>query len=180
MIQIRELTEQEKKEAVGFMEWVSKMTYEEFEKWKKQHSWWMQTLLNWCRIRKDYPELNTIRETKFVLPDKQKKRDKNDYEIRAKMSKNKAILAKDHLLDEFQAKEMTYKIIHYTKMWDDECITIAIPYTFGERLYNKFWWWIDVYKSQCPRMFEEIMKNYQKYDWTAEFISNAERLNRKY
>ena len=50
----------------------------------------MQTLLNWCRIRKDYPELNTIRETKFVLPDKQKKRDKNDYEIRAKMSKNKA------------------------------------------------------------------------------------------
>lgn len=180
MIQIRELTEQEKKEAVSFMEWIAQMTYEEFEQWKKENTWWSDLLLNWCRIRKDYPELNTIRETRFVMPDKQKKREKNDYEIRAKMSRNKAILANEHLLDENQANDMTYKIIHYNKLWWDECVTIAIPYTFWERLYNKFGWWIDVYKSQCPKMFDDIMKNYWKYDWTPEFISNAEKYNKRY
>ena len=180
MIQFKPITEQERKEAVNFMEWIAEMTYEEFEQWKKENTWWTEYLLNWCRIKKDYPELNTIRETRFVLPDKQKKRERNDYWIRAEMSKNKAILANKHLIDEWSAESMSYKIIHHYKFKDDESIIIAIPYTFGEKLFNKFWWAIEVYKSQCPKMYEEIMKNYCRYDWTYEFVSNAEHLNKRF
>ena len=87
---IRELTEQEKKDAVAFMQSASNMTYEEFNQFKKENTWWSDLLLNWCRIRKDYPELNTIRETRFVLPDKQKKWEANKNKILAEMSRKKA------------------------------------------------------------------------------------------
>jgi hypothetical protein len=70
-------------------------------------------LLNWCRIRKDYPELNTIRETRFVLPDKQKKREKNKKNIIAQMSKNKAMFISTNLIDEEEAKDIKFKLIHH-------------------------------------------------------------------
>lgn len=172
MIQIRELTEQEKKEAVSFFEWVAMLSYEEFEQRKKVNNWWVEYLLNWCRIRHNYPELNKIWEEKFVRPDREIKQSKKETEIVSQMSRNKAILVNEHLLDESQIKDIAYKIIHKYHTDTDESVMIAIPYTFWEWLFCKFWWSIEVYKSQCPKMYDEIIKNYWKYDWTPEFKSN--------
>lgn len=175
---IKELTEKEKSEAVSFMEWVAQMTYEEFEQWKKENTWWTETLLNWCRIRKDYPELNTIRETRFVLPDKQKKREKNKKNIIAQMSKNKAMFISTNLIDEEEAKDIKFKLIHHDYAWWDEYITLAIPFTWTSLPVCKFGAWIQIYKSQCPELFTDLLTNTWRYDWTPECRSNAERYNK--
>lgn len=185
---IKELTEKEKKEAVSFMEWIAQMTYEEFEQWKKENTWWSDLLLNWCRIRKDYPELNTIRETRFVLPDKQKKRARNKSLILAEMSRKKAQFFAENLIpedeanavDENKEKRIRFRIIHHTKLKDDESVMLAIPFDSINLMVPKFWASVEVYKSQCPEFFEEILNTYKKYDWTALCSSNAEKYNKRY
>ena len=191
MLQIRELTEQDKKDAVEFMKSIANMTYEEFDSWKKENTWWFNLLLNWCRIRKDYPELNEIRETKFVLPDKQKKREANKNKILAEMSRKKAQFVKDHFISEndMEAKEtenwkeenkFRYRIIHYTKVEWDECLVLAIPYDAMNLMVPKFWASVEIYKSQCPEFFEEVKHTYKRYDWTAVCTSNAEKYNKRF
>ena len=177
-MKIRELTEEEKKQTVSFMEWIAQMTYEEFEQWKKENTWWTEILLNWCRIRKDYPELNTIRETRFVLPDKQKKRAKNKSALIAQMSKNKAMFISTHLIDENEAEKIKFKLIHHDYAGWDEYITLAIPFTWTSLPVCKFGAWIQIYKSQCPELFEDLLKNTWRYDWTGECRSNLEKYNR--
>jgi hypothetical protein len=56
--------------------------------------------LNWCRIRRDNPELNKIREEKFVLPDKRKRRERNKQNILAEMSRKKAQFITEHMIPE--------------------------------------------------------------------------------
>lgn len=184
----RELTEQDKKEAVSFMEWIAQMTYEEFEQWKKENTWWSDLLLNWCIIRKDYPELNTIRETRFVLPDKKKKREKNKNLILAEMSRKKAQFFADNLIPEEEInaeddkweKRIRFRIIHYTKLKDDECVMLAIPFDSVNLMIPKFWASVEIYKSQSPEFFNDILHTYKKYDWTAVCSSNAEKYNKRF
>lgn len=179
-MKIRELTEQEKKDAIAFMQSVSKMTYEEFAQWKKENTWWTELLLNWCRIRKDYPDLNTIRETRFVLPDRQKKYTKAKSEIIAQMSKNKAMFVSNNLIDEEEAKTIKFKLIHHDYVKWDEYIILAIPFSWTSLPVCKFGAWIQIYRSQCPELFDELLKNTWKFDWTPECRSNAEKYNKNF
>lgn len=175
---IKELTEEEKKEAVSFMESLSQMSYEDFEEWKKENTWRVDLLLNWCRIRKDYPELNQIRETKFVWPAKKKKYDKAKSNILAQMSKNKAIFISSNLIDEDEAKDIKFKLIHHNYVKGDEYIILAIPFSWMSLPVCKFGAWLQIYKSQCPEFFEELLHNMQRYDWVPECRSNAEKYNK--
>lgn len=178
---IRELTEQEKKDAVAFMKSASEMTYEEFAEWKKENTWWSDLLLNWCRIRKDYPELNTIWETKFVLPDKQKKWEANKNKIIAEMSRKKAQFIVEHFIPEEEAKrgDFKYRIIHHTKVKWDECLVLAIPFDAMGLMVPKFWASVEIYKSQCPSLFDETLKTFKRYDGTAVCTSYSERYNKR-
>lgn len=184
---IKELTEQEKKDAVNFMEWVVNMSYEEFEQWKKDNTWWMDYLLNWCRIRKDYPELNKIREEKFVLPDRRKRRERNKQNILAEMSRKKAQFITEHMIPESEVnriedwkKALTYRIIHHKKVYGDESLVLALPFDSINLMVPKFWAAVEFYKSQCPEFFEEVLNNFKKYDWSAIVQSNAEKYNKRF
>ena len=156
IFKIKQLTEQDRKEAIDFMQWATKMSYDEFEQWKKENVWWSALLINWCRIRHEYPELNKIWEEKFVRPDREKRFEENKNKILADMSKNKQNLIKEHLLDEFTAWKITYRIIHKEIYNWDYCITLWIPFDAPWVLANKFGATIQIFRSQCPDFYDEI------------------------
>lgn len=180
MIQIEQLTEKKIKEAVDFMKWVCELTYEEFEERKKENSWWSELLLNWCRIRHQYPELNEIWETKFISTAREDKHNKNKSKILAEMSRNKQNLVKEHLLGEMEAQRMTYRIIRKEFIAWDRCVTLAIPYDAPGLLANKFGATIQFSRKQCPELFDEVCDKYKQYDWSTEFTSNSDKYSKRF
>lgn len=174
---ITELTEKEKKEAVEFMESISHLSYDEFEEYKKTKSWRFNKLLNWCRIRKDYPELNTIWDTKFRWPALRLKQQKAWEEIKKKMAilKNKFIT--DNLIED-SFENVKYRKVHHGFANNDEYLIMAIPFCWSNPNLVKFGWWICLWKSECPWLFEHFMKNNEKFDWSADYQSKAEKYNK--
>lgn len=175
---LKELTEQDRKEAIDFMQWVTKMTHQEFEQRKKENIWRSTLVINWCRIRHEYPELNKIWEEVFVRPDREKRFEENKNKILADMSKGKQYLIKEHLLDENTANRITYRVIHKEIYNWDHCITLAIPFDAPWILANKFGASIQIFRSQCPDFFDEICEKYKRYDGSTEFSSNSDKYRR--
>jgi hypothetical protein len=83
-----------------------------------------------------------------------------------------------NLIDEEEAKDIKFKLIHHDYAWWDEYITLAIPFTWTSLPVCKFGAWIQIYKSQCPELFEDLLKNTWRFDWTPECRSNAEKYNK--
>ena len=179
---IRELTEKEKKDAVEFMKSVSNMTYDEFTQWKKENTWWSELLLNWCRIQNDYPELKKIWQERFVAPDREKRYEKNKKDKLSEMSWKKATFIAEHFIPENEVKNenFKYRIIHRTKVKNDECLVLAIPFDASSLMVPKFWASVEIYKSQCPEFYDEILEKYKEYDGTAVCTSYSEKYNKRF
>lgn len=169
-----DISEQEEKETLSFIEWVFELWYENFDQFKKENEWRWQLLLNWCRIGKKYPDYWERRQKEFVQPDREKKWIENEKKYKKDMSIAINKFIKEHLLNESDIKDVKYRIIHN----DDESVHVAIPYTWQNIATAKFWAWMIVYKKDCPSFFEEILKNYKKYDGDVVVYSNSAKYNR--
>lgn len=167
------ITDQQEKEAVNFIEWVFDLWYKQFDEFKKQNSWRWQLLLNWCIIGKKYPKYWEKRQKEFVQPDREKRRNENESKYKKDMSIATNKFIKEHMINECDFKNVKYKIIHES----EDSVHIAIPFTAQNIATAKFGGWIIVYKNDCPKFFEEILTNYKKYDWNVELYSNSTKYN---
>lgn len=168
----RDLTKEERDEAVEFIEMVFKMWYEWFNEYKKNNKYGKK-LLNWCRIKNDYPELNKKWEEEFVKPDKKKKEIKREEYLVIKMAINITKFTKEHLINNpDDQNEVKYHYINQDYFNDDDQILIWIPYSHYSLTVNKFGYPIWVSRKEYPNMFKEIMNNYPKYQGEAKVTSN--------
>lgn len=181
MLNIKELTEEEKQEAVDFMKFISEFSYEEFENYKKISTWWYRKLLNWCRIRHEYPELNEIWNKKFRIPSIEKKQKQNKKEIEKKMSIYKNQFINEHLIDPESVSHVKFRIVHHNYANNDEYMVLWIPFWWLSLPYPKFGYWFVFWRSECPDLFDEwIQIKEMRFDGSADVYSNIERYNRTY
>ena len=169
---IRDLTKEERKEAVEFMEMVLDMWYEWFNDYKKNNKYWKK-LLNWCRIRFDYPEMNKKWEEEFVKPDYEKKTKQNEEDLIIKMAICITKFINEHLInDSDDRKKGKYHYIKQEYFNNDDQILIWIPYSHFSLTVNKFGYPLWVSRKDYPNLFKEILNKYPKYDGQTELISN--------
>lgn len=178
---ISTLTEEEKAEAKRFGELITNLWYEEFEKFKKENSWRSKLLLNWCRISKNFPELNEKRK-EFIDVDIALKQVEYENKIKGKMNIWKSKFIEEHLIDQYNEKKVKYRIFKDFSIsirWkDDEIVTIWIPFIANWFYWTKFWQSIEIKKSLNPTYFERILKNIPRYNWTDEIDSNSPKYNK--
>lgn len=175
-----EITPKEEKEAVDFMNFISEFTYEEFEDYKKRESWWFYKLLNWCRIRKNYPDLNKIRDEKFRKPAVKKRQEHNKQEIEKRMGILKNKFINEHLINEDQIENVKFRIIHYDRANKDSFMILAIPFDSLNLMIPKFWCWFVFWRKECPELFDERLWNpIMKFNWQAVVSSNSEKYNKR-
>ena len=175
------LSEEEIKEAKEFWEKICSLWYENFEKYKKENKWRAKLLLNWCRICKNFPELNKKRE-EYVAVDVILNQSKYEDKIRWKMNSWKWKFIEEHMIESWLEKNVKYRIFRQfqTESWNekDEYLIVWIPFTAMSFYWTKFWQWIEVKKSLNPVYFEWILKNIPKYNWNDEVSSNSPKYNK--
>lgn len=175
------LAEEQKEEAKRFGELIVGLGYEWFEKFKKENTWRSKLLLNWCRISKEFPEINEKRQ-EFVEIDKALKEKDYENKIKWKMSSWKAKFIEEHLIDQYSESKVKYRIFKEFSISvrgnDDEVLVIWIPFIATWFYWTKFWQSIEIKKSLNPTYFERILTNIPRYNWTDEIDSNSPKFNK--
>lgn len=168
---IKPLTVEEKEEAIWFIKLVLEMWYDKFNEYKKSNRYWRK-LLNWCRIRKEYPELNKEWEEKFVKPDKEKKIKENEENLIIRIAINKSKFIKEHLIENSNINDVKYYLIK-EEVGEDNQVLIWIPFSHSNLTVNKFGYSIWVNQKYYPNRYKDIISNYPRYTGEANVYSNS-------
>ena len=124
----------------------------------------------------DKTDLHKAFENMIIEYEKKQKQKKAEWKLLGMMKNNKAAFIREHGIEGIQYQDVKYQIIDrfFIWVWDtsDEILRIAIPYYSPQSQRDKFWYWIIVYKSKTPNLFERLSREMKKYEGNAYISSN--------
>lgn len=163
------ISEEEAKELAEFVEDVISIDYETFEKCKSDFPWY------WGKIMKFFRLPKTPLHEKYMQwcrPSRELKEKNETWIILRKMDTNSQRMMDEYNLME---SEVRYQIIKRIKTWhkfwwNDEVITIWIPYFDNTEKRARYYWTINIYQSKTPALFEEVANTYRRFTWEPEIM----------
>jgi hypothetical protein len=94
------------------------------------------------------------------------------------MKENRLKFMYDYWIDQLEHWEVKYHIISHIltshKFWNDEILVIWIPYYSTHAQCDKFWYKLEIKKSEVPQLFKKFICEMKRYQWNA-FLTSTKR-----
>ena len=173
---VNKLTDEEKTEARDYALNLIKLPYEEVKNLARTSRTHILLFTRFFRLAKD--ELHEAIKEKFLEPEWKERAEKLEIEILDLMKENRLKFMYDYWIDQLEHWEVKYHIISHIltshKFWNDEILVIWIPYYSTHAQCDKFWYKLEIKKSEVPQLFKKFICEMKRYQWNA-FLTSTKR-----
>lgn len=173
-LQQEPISEEEKISLIQFVTDLLMIDYKTFEENKSEFPWYWSKIMRFFML--PHTELHE-EYMKRCRPCSEVKEKKETDDVLRQMSIAKWRFVEDNNVDESDVKYFIVKrftTLH--NLWDrDERITIWIPYYAQQQNKYKFGWTVNICKSKTPKLFDDITKNFRRFNKDEEIYLSLDK-----